>query len=127
MPFQVPLRHKFGCICLTNAAVDRDLREPLGPRRWFVGRFRRSPRPGTPLADVAWLGENREFRTSCWITLLAHRASNNPGILDDENESLVKDAFSLFLAILVCEIFHHDGGMILSGANNGGDTDIRET
>ena len=124
MPFQVPLNHKFGCVCLTNAAVDRGLREPLDLGGGFWAVF------GTPL-DLAphwqtWLGSLKtENFGRAGITLLSHRPSNRPGITDDENELLIKDAFSMFLALLVCEIFHFEGGLILSGANNGGDTDIR--
>jgi hypothetical protein len=124
MPFHVPLNHKFGCVCLTNAAVDRALREPLdlGGGLWAIF--------GTPLELAPhwrnWLGSVKAQNFDrAGITLLGHRASDQPGILDDENELLVKDAFSLFLALLTCEIFHYEGGLILSGANNGGNTDIR--
>ncbi len=124
MPFHIPLNHKFGCVCLTNAGVERDLREPLdlGDGLWAIF--------GAPL-DLAphwktWLGslKAQNFERA-GITLLAHRPSNQPGIADDENELLIRHAFTVFLGLLVCEVFYHEGGTVLSGANNGGDTDVR--
>jgi hypothetical protein len=124
MPFQIPLNHKFGCVCLVNAAVDRELREPLdlGGGLWAVF--------GAPLELAPhwqnWLGSVKtENFARAGITFLAHRASDRPEIVDNENKSLEEIAFFEFLALSICEIFHYDDGMILSGANNNGHIDIR--
>src|ERR1700675_3624719 len=100
MPFQVPLNHKFSCICLKNAGVDRELREPLelGAGLWALF--------GTPFGLAphwrSWLGSVKtENFERAGITLLAHRASNQPEILDDENAVLTKGALSIFFALLV--------------------------
>jgi hypothetical protein len=124
MPFQVPPNHKFGCVCLTNVAVDRTLQAPLdlGDGLWAVF--------GTPLELAPhwqeWLGSVKtENFTRAGITIVALHPSDHPEVLDHENKSLTEQAFSVFMGLLMCEIFRLGGGLILSGANNNGRTDVR--
>jgi hypothetical protein len=45
--------------------------------------------------------------------------------MDGENEALTKKCFSVLYALFVAEVFHHDGGLILSGANVDGTVNVR--
>jgi hypothetical protein len=126
MPFALPEGQKFGCMCLVNAGVDRALRDGVfnlgndisavcGPPFEIEEHWRE------------WLGSVKVgnlAQTS--LALLSHSASNRPEILDGENETLVKNALSVFYGLLMAEVFHHDGGLILSGANVGAGVSVRQ-
>jgi len=73
-----------------------------------------------------WLGSVKtEKLTRAGLTLIALCPSDHPEVLDDENRLLTEHAFSIFMGLLMCEVFRFDGGLIISGANNGGHTDVR--
>ena len=125
MPFALPVGHKFACIALANAGVARELREQLdfGDGLWaLLG-------PPFELDDTwhKWLGSiQAETLTRSNLVLLAHRASERPEILDGENAALRQDSLSLFYALFLKEVFHFDGGLVLSGANVGGEVGVRQ-
>lgn len=126
MPFALPLGHKFGSLCLVNAAVDRDLRERVLNLPENVSAIF-----GPPFEIEAhwreWLGSVRvENLAQTSLALLAHTQSNHPEILDGENEALLKTTSSIFYGLLMAEVFHHDSGLLLSGANTEGVISVRQ-
>ena len=127
MPFELPASHKFGCLCLVYAGVDRTLAgaEPLalGNGLWAIFG------PPFQIDDHwrHWLGSVKtESLTHTSLALLAHRHSDQANILDNENDSLVKAAASIFYGLPMSEVFHHDKGLFLSGANHSGVIGIRQ-
>ena len=92
MPFRLPEGHKFACVCLVYAGVDRTLKDQLldlgsGVRAIF----------GSPFEIEGhwreWLGTVKaQNLAQTSLALLAHAQSNRPGVLDDENEALVNIA-----------------------------------
>jgi hypothetical protein len=124
MPFPLPVGHKFSCVALANAGVARELRTAidLGDELWVLfeppfeleGHWRE------------WLGTVRaEYLSRANLVVLAHHASATAEVMDAENETLTKKCFSVFYALFVAEVFHHDGGLILSGANVHGTVNVR--
>jgi hypothetical protein len=126
MPFTLPLGHKFGALCLVNAAVDRDLRDRVLDLPDDVSAIF-----GPPFEIEAhwrvWLGsvKSRNLAQTS-LALLAHNQSNRPEILDGENEAMLKTASSIFYGLLMAEVFHHDSGLLLSGANPAGAVSVRQ-
>jgi hypothetical protein len=108
MPFALPEGHKFGCVCLVNAGVDRTLRDGLldlgnnisaifGPPFEIEEYWRE------------WLGSVKVGHLAqSSLTLLAHTQSNRPEVLDDENDALVRTAWSVFYGLLNGGGFHHE-------------------
>ncbi len=124
MPFPLPIGHKFACIALDNAGVDRGLRDPIdcGDGIWAIFE------PPFALDDAwrQWLGSiQAEHLTRSSLVCFAHQASANPAVLDNENKQLEQRALSLFYALFLVDVFHHDGGLILSGANVDGRAGVR--
>ncbi|HXM21407.1 MAG TPA: hypothetical protein VN948_09105 [Terriglobales bacterium] len=125
MPFEIPRNNKFACVCLVFAAVDHRQREPIVLGDGLCGTF------GTPFElDDAWRDWLGTVKTqnlqNVSLGLLAHRESVRLDVLDGENQALIDAALSLFYALLMVEIFHHDGGFVVSGANNGGEIRVRQ-
>ena len=58
--------------------------------------------------------------------LFAHNVSATPEVLDAENEALRQQVLCLCYALFLIEVFHYDGGLILSGANVGGTVSVRQ-
>src|SRR5262245_29911319 len=124
MPFLLPAGHKFSCIALSFVRVVPELRTPidLGDGLWIL----REPPFEFETHWREWLGSVRtEQLSNANFVILAHQASANPGVIDNENEDLTKKCSSLFYALLVSEIFHHERGLVLSGANVDGVVDVR--
>jgi len=116
MSFPLPVGHKFSCIALANAGVARELRDTIdvgnGLRILFEPPFE------FDATWREWIGSVRvEYLSKANLVILAHQASENAAIVDAENEALKKQCMSLLYALFVSEVFHHDGGLILSGAN----------
>ena len=126
MPFTLPGGHKFGCVCLVNAGVDRTLRDGLLDLGNSVTAIF-----GPPFEIEQhwheWLGSVKVGSLAqSSLALLAHTQSTHPEILDHENEALVRNASSIFYGLLMAEVFHHDRGLVLSGANTGGGVSVRQ-
>jgi hypothetical protein len=120
----LPPGHKFSCVALANAGVARELRASidLGDGLWilFEPPFEFAPH------WREWLGTVRvEYLSRANLVVLAHHASASAAIMDGENDALTKKCFSLLYALFVAEVFHHDGGLILSGANVDGTVSVR--
>ena len=82
-----------------------------------------------PLDDTwrGWLGSLRaESLERTNLTLFAHAPSAAPRILDSENESLQQSVLRLCYALFSMDVFHHDGGQIMSGSNVDGTVSIRQ-
>jgi hypothetical protein len=125
MPFNVPVGHKFSAVALDNVGVERDLLGEirLGDDTWAVF--------GAPfdLDDHwrEWLGSLQiEHLRRASLTIVATAPSNAVDVLDAENESLSQRALSLFYSLFLVEVFHFDGGLIISGANRRGDVSVRQ-
>ncbi len=125
MPFPLPVNHKFTCVALENVSVDRTLRDPidLGDGIWILFE------PPFPLDHAwrEWLGSIRAQnyeRTN--LALIAHAHSARPVVLDHANEALRQPVLSLCYALFLIDVFHHDGGLIISGANVDGTVNIRQ-
>ncbi len=125
MPFPLPVNHKFTCVALENVSVDRTLRDPidLGDGIWILFE------PPFPLDHAwrEWLGSIRAQnyeRTN--LALIAHAHSARPVVLDHQNEALRQPVLSLCYALFLIDVFHHDGGLIISGANVDGTVNIRQ-
>jgi hypothetical protein len=124
MPFPLPVGHKFSCVALANAGVVRELRTlvDLGDGLWILFE--------PPFEFEAhwreWLGTVRvEHLSRANLVVLAHHASATVEVMDAENEALTKKCFTLLYALFLAEVFHHDGGLILSGANVDGTVNVR--
>src|ERR1700730_10038432 len=124
MSFPLPVGHKFSCVALANAGVSRELRTSIdvGDGLWILFE--------PPFEFNAhwreWLGTVRvEYLSKANLVILAHHASANAAIMDSENEALTRKCFSLLYALFVAEVFHYDGGLILSGANVDGTVNVR--
>lgn len=123
--YSLPVDHKFACVALENVGIDRALRDPidLGNGMWLLFE------PPFPLDDHwrSWLGsiraENLE-RTN--LTLFLHAPSAAPGVLDGENEQLRQSVLRICYGLFLIDVFHHDGGLIMSGANVDGAISIRQ-
>lgn len=125
MPFPLPVGNKFSCIALANARVVRELRASieLGDEMWILFE------PPFELAPhwQEWIGTVRaEYLSRANLVVLTHHPSSSAGIVDGENEALTKKCLSLLYALFVAEVFHHDGGLILSGANVDGTVNVRQ-
>jgi len=119
MTFAIPQNHKFGCIALRTAGVDPDLKDSLevSPGLWAVF--------GSPFGLDSvwkeWLGSIRsELVSECNLALVAVAPSTTLEILDGENQTLERRATALFYALLLAQIFHHDAGLVVTGAMIGG-------
>lgn len=125
MPFTIPANHKFACVALENIGVDRSLRDPIDLGSGTFLLFE----PPFPLDEVwrGWLGslraENLE-RTN--LTLIAHAPSAVPGVLDGENEQLRQSVLRICYGLFLMDVFHLDGGLIMSGAKVDGAINIRQ-
>lgn len=126
MSFNLPVGFKFACFALEGIGLDSGLRDPidLGNDLWVVF--------GAPFAlnDSwrEWLGSLETARLNrCNVALLAISPSANPTILDAENKTLTERSLSLFYALFMVEIFHLEGGLVLSGANVNGQVEVRQT
>lgn len=125
MPFAIPNGHKFACIVLNNAGVSRELREAvrLGERVWAIFG------PPFQLDDNwrQWMGSLQlEHLERASLTIVATAPSNALQILDAENELLRELVLSSFYSLLLVEVFHQDGGLILTGANLNGNIAVRQ-
>jgi len=125
MPFHLPVGYKFACIALENAGIERQLRDPidLGDGRLILFE------PPFPLAEPwrTWLGSIRaETMERVSLTLFVYAPSRIPTILDAENEALKQIVLTFCYAVFLVEVFHHDGGMILTGANVEGNVTVRQ-
>ncbi len=126
MPFDLPIGYKFGCFALEGVGLDREFRAPidLGNGLWVVSG------PPFELGEAwrEWLGTIEADRLQrCNVTLLAISPSEHPEVLDNENQMLSQRALSLFYALFMVEVFRHEGGIALSGANVNGRVDVRQT
>ena len=125
MPFNLPIGHKYSFIALVNAGVAKELRDPidLGDGLWalFEAPFELDE------AWSKWLGsiQSDQLR-GCTLVLLAHQTTGTPAILDKENEDLTQRVLSLFYALFLIEVFHQEGGLILTGANQDGNINVRQ-
>jgi len=124
MPFPLPVGHKFSCIALSFVRVVPELRAPvdLGDGLWIL------PEPPFEFETHwrEWLGSVRtEQLSNANFVILAHQSSADPTVIDNENEDLTKKCSSVFYALLVSEIFHHERGLVLSGANVDGVVNVR--
>jgi len=126
MPFPLPVGHKFACVCLINAGTDRilmDQSHDLGGDVWAIF----SPPFEVDKHWRDWLGTVKiENLRQTSLTLLAHAQSNQPDILDKENETLATSAFGVFYGLFMTEIFHHNGAFVLKGANTGQGATVRQ-
>jgi len=125
MPFALPVGHKFSCIALANAGVVRELRTPidLGDGLWIV----LEPPFDFEAHWREWLGTSRvEYLSRANLVVLAHHASATVEVVDGENEALTRKCFSLLYALFLVEIFHYDGGIILSGGNVRSTVNVRQ-
>ena len=125
MPFPLPVGHKFGCIAFTFVSVGRTLRDPidLGDGIWVLFE------PPFEFNNhwKEWLGSVRvEHLSRANFVILAHQASDTPGVADNENEQLKSKCFGVWCALCLADVFHHEGGLILSGANVDGGINIRQ-
>jgi hypothetical protein len=123
--FAIPEGHKFACVVLDNAGVDRALRDDvcLGDGIWAV--FGPPFELDNHWSD--WLGSlqiERLRRGS--LTIVATARSNALQVLDAENEALRERVIGLFYSILLVEVFHQDGGLIIGGANVDGNVSVRQ-
>jgi hypothetical protein len=115
MAFVIPQNHKFGCIALRTAGVDRQLKDSLevSPGLWAVF----GPPFGLDSVWKEWLGSIRsELVSECNLALLTVAASTTLDILDGENQTLERRALCFFYALLLAQIFHYDAAMVISGA-----------
>jgi hypothetical protein len=124
MMFAVPPNHKFACLALSRANIDRDLTEPMDLEGGSWAVF------GAPLElDPAWrewLGSVRaEYVSTCTLSFCALTSSKAPGILDDENQNLIQIVSSFFYALLMTKISHYEGALVMSGAHVDGRLSIR--
>lgn len=124
MRFTVPPNHKFACLALSRANIDRDMKEPMDLEGGCWAVF------GAPLeldsAWKEWLGSIRvEYLSTCTLSFCAVASSKTLGILDDENQNLIQIVSRFFYALLMAEIFHYEGGLVISGANVDGRLSIR--
>ncbi len=125
MPFPLAVSHKFACVALENASLDRTLHDPidLGDGMWILFE---SPF-ALDSAWTEWLGSIRARDLEHTnLALVAHTHSQTPGVLDHENESLRESVLCLLYGLFLTEVFHHDGGMVLTGANVDGTVSIRQ-
>jgi hypothetical protein len=125
MPFTIQHGHKFACVALSNAGVDRVLREEvrLGGDVWAVFG------PPFRLDDHwrEWMGTVQlEHLERASLTIIATAPSNALDVLDAENESLRQRVLGMFYALHLVEIFHYDGGLTITGANTNGSVSVRQ-
>jgi hypothetical protein len=115
MAFAIPQNHKFACVALRMAGVDRDLKDSLEvqPGLWAVF----GPPFGLDNVWKEWLGSIRsELVSECNLALVAVAPSSTLDILDGENQTLEQRALCFFYALLLAQIFHYEGGLVISGA-----------
>jgi hypothetical protein len=124
MPLTVPPNHKFACLALSRVNIDRELEDPLdlGGGSWAIF--------GAPVELDSnwreWLGSIRaEEFSACNLSFCALASSTVPGILDNENQSLIQMVSSFFYALLMAKVFHYEGGLVMSGAQVDGRLSIR--
>jgi hypothetical protein len=125
MPFELPIGYKFSCFALESVGLDVRHHGPmdLGDGLWVVFE----PPFQLDGAWREWLGSIEADRLrQCNVALLAISPSDRPQVLDDENFRLRVRAHSLFYALFMVEIFRHEGGIILDGANVDGRVEVRQ-
>jgi hypothetical protein len=125
IPFVLPIGHKFACVALENAGVDHARHNPidLGGNLWILFE------PPFPLGEAwqGWLGSLQvQHLERSNVVLFAHNPSASPEVLDGENETLKQQVVSLCYAVFLTEVFHYDGGLVLTGANVSGTVDVRQ-
>lgn len=82
---------------------------------------------GLPDHWRTWVGSLRaETLSDGDLFIVAGGPAEEPDVLDDENEGYVRQAFSLYLGLLVSDFFYaHAPPHRLTGANRGGEVDVR--
>jgi hypothetical protein len=108
MPFPLPVGHKFACVALANAGTARGINRPhdLTCNQWVLFE------PPFDLDDAwrEWLGSIQcERLTRSNLVLFVHAASQNPRILDAENQGLEQHVLSLLYALFLVEVFYQEG------------------
>ncbi|HXX13944.1 MAG TPA: hypothetical protein VEJ47_03485 [Candidatus Eremiobacteraceae bacterium] len=74
-----------------------------------------------------WLGSIQTQQLSMTsLAVLSHQPSATVGIIDDENEALKRQCLSFIYALFIAEVFHYDGGLVLSGSNEDGAAKFRQ-
>lgn len=116
---------KYGMLALPSVVTARDLpaRLDLRDELWA---FTELPF-GIPEHWQGWIGSLR-YRAldEGDLFLVAGGPSEEPDVLNDENEHYVGRAFDLYLALLVVDhVFAHEEPNRLTGANRGGEVDVR--
>ncbi|MFA5786487.1 MAG: hypothetical protein WDA71_05815 [Actinomycetota bacterium] len=115
--------HKFACIALENVSVT-SLNAPIQ----LQGGLEIHSDPPFAIGSrwIKRLGTlNTEHLKGSNFAILATAPSARLEVLDKENETLEQAALGFFYALLMQGVPHMDGGLILSGANVGGDPNVR--
>ena len=121
----IPIGYKFAFVALDNAGVDRNLHGELqlADGAWIVFG------PPFELEDYwrEWLGTIQvEQLGRASLSIIATAPSNAPNVLDAENESLRERVVSFLYSLFLLEVFHQDGGLIVTGANVNGVISVRQ-
>jgi hypothetical protein len=124
MPFEIPQRDKFACAAVQNAGVSQEVRGEieLAPGFWCVDHL--PFELGDFWADQLGTARVTQIQRSN-LLIFSVAASQQPGVLDAENETLLQRVQRTFYALLLQLVFHHDGVEIFSGARVNDNCDIR--
>lgn len=122
---QIEIGEKFSCLAFTDFSLAEEFPAEL---KLDEGAWALRTLPVDIEAHwKEWLGSLRieELKESN-IVLCATSPSPNPQVLDDENKELTQHLYYITFGLLLQQVPEYDKGYTLSGANVGGEVQIRQ-